>query len=155
MTPSSSPDEATRLVRAFDGRADLLIPFLSGQLSVLKSQAQMLMGLGGLVVTVTGFSGHNMVRGGVASTAAMCLGIALVIVAVVLTLRVSVRLRWVSQDLDDDLVQTARLVITRRDAQARTLALSGGLVAAGLSAYLVAVVLAALAIGAQMGPPPG
>ena len=147
-------EEASRLVAAFQGRADLLVPFLSGQLGVLKSQAQMLMGLGGLVVTVTGFSGHNMVRGGLLSTSAMVLGIALVLVAVILTLRVSARLRWVSQDLADDLQQTALAVIQRRDGQARALAWSGGLVAAGLAAYLVAVVLAALALGGQMSPPP-
>lgn len=152
--PASQEDEAARLVQVFDGRPDQLVSFLSGQLSVLKSQAQMLMGLGGLVVTVTGFSGHNMVRGGALSTFAMVLGIGLVLVAVVLTLRASVRLRWVSQDLADDLCLTALAVIRRRDAQARALALSGGLVAVGLAAYLLAVVLAALSLGAGMSPPP-
>lgn len=152
--PCTPQEEAVRLARVFEGRPDQLVAFLSGQLSVLKSQSQMLMGLGGLVVTVTGFSGHNMVRGGPVSTACMAVGIALVVLAVFLTLRVTVRLRWVSQDLGDDLVQTACTVIQRRDAQARALAWSGGLVATGLAAYLLAVLVAALSIGGAMGPPP-
>jgi len=147
-------DEARRLVALFAGRPDALIGFLSTQLGVLKTQSQMLMGLSGLVVTVTGFSGHNMVRGGWASATAMMVGIALVLVGVATTLRVSARLRWVTNDLEDDLVATALTVIRRRDAQAGMLAVAGGFVGTGLGAYLVSVVLAALATGARMGPPP-
>lgn len=147
-------DESKRLVALFAGRSDALIGLLSTQLGVLKTQSQMLLGLSGLVVTVTGFSGHNMVRGGVWSTTAMLFGIALVLAGVVTTLRVSARLRWVSQDLEDDLIATALTVIRRRDAQSRALALAGAFVGAGLCAYLLSVVLAALAIGARMGPPP-
>lgn len=150
----NTKEEAQRLVEVFSGRPDQLVTFLSGQLTVVKTHAQMLMGLSGLVVTVTGFSGHNMVRGGLASTAAMSLGILAVLVAVVLTLRVSSRLRWVSEDLGDDLVATAAAVIRRRDQQTRALGYAGTLVAMGLGSYLVSVVLAALAVGSQMGPPP-
>jgi hypothetical protein len=148
-------EEARRVVELYAGNPARLIDLLSSQLGVLKGQAQVLMGLGGLVVTVTGFSGHNMVRGGALSTAAMLLGIMLVLVAVVLTLRTIFVLRWVTGDLTDDLVVTALAVIRRRDAQARALAWAGALVAGGLASYLVAVVAAALAAGGQMGPPPG
>lgn len=57
-------DEAGHLVALFSTEPRSLVSLLSGQLSVLMSQAQMLMGLSGLVVTVTGFSGHDMVRAG-------------------------------------------------------------------------------------------
>lgn len=147
-------DEARRLVALFAGKPEALILFLSGQLGVLKTQSQMLLGLSGLVVTVTGFSGHNMVRGGLWSTTAMIAGIALVLAGVVTALRVSARLRWVSHDLEDDLVATVLTVIRRRDAQSGALAVAGAFVGAGLGCYLLSVVLAALAIGARMGPPP-
>lgn len=150
----NTQEEARRLVEVFTGRPDLLVGFLSAQLAVVKTHAQMLMGLSGLVVTVTGFSGHNMVRGGLASTSAMMVGIAAVLIAVFLTLRVSAHLRWVSEDLGDDLVATTAAVIRRRDKQTRSLGYAGALVALGLGAYLVSVLLAALAVGSQMGPPP-
>lgn len=151
---SERSEEAARLVQVFAGKPDALVGFLSSQLGVVKTQAQMLLGLSGLVVTVTGFSGHNMVRGGPASTAAMITGIGLVLVAVAITLRAAARLRWVSQDLQEDLVLTATTVLRRRDQQTRALERAGVLVALGLGAYLLSVVLAALAIGGRMGPPP-
>lgn len=151
---SERSEEAARLVQVFAGKPDGLVGFLSGQLGVVKTQAQMLLGLSGLVVTVTGFSGHNMVRGGLASTAAMIVGIGLVLVAVAITLRAAARLRWVSQDLREDLVLTATMVLRRRDQQTRALERAGVLVALGLGAYLLSVVLAALAIGGRMSPPP-
>lgn len=154
MSPAEVEEEARRLVELFGTSQRELILFLSGQLSVLKTQAQMLMGLSGLVVTVTGFSGHNMVRGGAWSTAAMVTGIVFVLLAVVLTLRVTMRLRWVSQDLDDDLELTARIVLRRRNAQQHQLSIAGVFVALGLAFYLGSVVLAAVSIGAAMGPPP-
>jgi hypothetical protein len=107
----------------------------------------MLMGLAGLAITVTGFSGHNMVRGGWLSTTAMIGGVAFILAAIVITLRAVIHLRWVTQDLGDDLEATARAVIHRRDAQQRALTFAGTLVACGLGGYLVAVVLAALSAG--------
>ncbi len=147
-------DEARRLTDLFAGQPQALVAFLSGQLSVLKSQAQILMGLSGLVITVTGFSGHNMVRGGPWPTAAMVLGIGFVLLAVLVTLRVMTRLRWVSQDLDDDLVRMTLTVLHRRNSQQQALLHGGTCVAIGLGSYLVSVVLAALAIGGSMSPPP-
>jgi hypothetical protein len=140
-------EEARRVVDAFCGAADKLIPFFSAQLSVLKAQAQIFMGLSGLIITVTGFSGHQMVRGGPFSTLAMIMGITLILVGVLLTLRVLGRLRWVSQELRDDLVETAACIITRRNLEQRQLGVAGAFVGGGLAFYLVAVVLAALHTG--------
>lgn len=138
-------EEARRLVHVFAGSPKELVSFLSGQLSVLKSQAQVLMGLCGLIITVTGFSGHNMVRGGSLSAGAMIAGIAAVLVAVGLTMRTLARVRWVSQSLSDDLVETAASVISRRNREQRALGVASAFVAVGLALYLLAVVLAAFA----------
>lgn len=140
-------DEAARLVRLFESSPKDLIVFLSGQLSVLKSQAQVLMGLCGLIITVTGFSGHNMVRGGVLSSGAMIAGIGFVTAAIALTLGALARVKWVSQALGDDLRDTATLVIARRNREQRVLSFASVCVALGLALYLLAVVLAALARG--------
>ncbi len=151
---SSIEDEARRLTELYAGQPHALVGFLSGQLSVLKAQAQVLMGLSGLVITVTGFSGHNMVRGGTLPMVAMVTGIGFVLLAVIVTLRVMTRLRWVSQDLEDDLRVTTLAVLRRRNSEQRSLHYSGTLVAIGLAAYLLSVVLAALALGGGMSPPP-
>ena len=111
--------EAEQIVALFDGKPAQMVSFLSGQLSVLKHQAQMLMGLCGLTITVTGFSGHHMVRAGPFSAGAMVVGICLILTAIVLTIRTLTKLRWVSQDLGEDLVATAHAVIQRRDHEQR------------------------------------
>ncbi len=137
-------EEATRMVALFDDDPRGLVGLLSSQLSVVKSQAQILMGLCGLTITVTGFSGHHMVRAGPISSLSMVGGIVLILAAIVVTLRTLAKLRWVTQDLSDDLTATALTIIRRRNHEQRQLSFAGMLVAGGLAGYLFAVVAAAL-----------
>ena len=140
-------DEAHRLAQLFDGRPIALVTFLSGQLSVLKSQAQMQLGLCGLAVTVTGFSGSHMIRAGALSSWCLVIGIWLILIAAVLGLRSLGNIRWVTQDLTDDLSETACRVLKRRNQQQRQLVVSAVFVALGLTAYLGSVMVAALHLG--------
>jgi uncharacterized membrane protein YuzA (DUF378 family) len=140
-------EESERLVALFTARPSDLVSYLSGQLSVVKAQAHMLVGLCGLSITVTGFSGSHMIRAGTLSSGALVVGIAFILVAAVLCLQVLTRLRWVSQDLSDDLVQTTMSVISRRNRQQRRVAVAGALVTIGLGSYLLSVALAALRVG--------
>lgn len=145
MPPSSPSDaqrqEAQRLSTALP-MPDML-RFLADQLGVVKHQAQLLMGLCGLAITVTGFSGTHMIRGGPVSAGSMVAGIALILVGALSVLRVLLRVRWVSQDLADEPVVTAARVIVHRDRQQRSLGLAGVFVALGLAAYLLSVAVAA------------
>ena len=100
---------------------------------------------------MTGFSGAHMIRAGSAAATSMVVGITLVLVGLVLCLRTLSQLRFVSQDLRDDLVETATVVITRRNQQQRQVVFAGAFVAVGLGAYLVAVMLAALVNGNAVG----
>ena len=148
-TPIPSPQvEGENLAALLNDNPAALISFLSGQLSVLKTQAQMIMGIAGLIITVTGFSGHHMVRGGTMSTVAMVTGIVLVMGGVLQTVRTLSKIRWVSQDLGGPLAAVAARIITRRNQEQRALSISGALVSGGLFAYLISVVLAALHNGA-------
>lgn len=152
MSDASQPephDEAQRLIEVFEGRRPELLGFLSAQLSVLKTQASMMMGLAGLTITVTGFSGHHMVRAGRVSTAFMVAGVVGVLLAIVVTLQVMLRVRWLSQDLvGRDLLESVRVTILRRDLQQRGLRIAGAFLAIGLAGYLISVIAAAFANGA-------
>jgi hypothetical protein len=97
-----------------------------------------------LTVSVTGFSGAHMIRSGSTAAGLMVAGIALVMIGLVACLRTITALRWVSQDLRDDLIETARVVIARRNAQQRAVSIAAVWVAAGLACYLGAVSVAAL-----------
>jgi hypothetical protein len=138
-------DEARRLHALYAGRDADLVNHLSSQIGTVKTYAQVLVGLCGLTVTVTGFSGAHMIRAGSLSASLMAVGIALVLVGLVVCIRTITLLRWVSQELRDDLVDTAIAVIERRNRQQRMLSVASVFVVAGLASYLGAVVVAALA----------
>jgi len=143
MSSDTNPQrrEAERVVAVFSGPE--LLEFLAGQLSVLKQQAQMLLGLCGLAITVTGFSGSHMIKAGRLSAISLVVGIALILLGALGSLHSMMQVRWVTEDLADDLVDTTYAVIVRRNTQLRRLSIAGFLVAGGLGAYLVSVALAA------------
>lgn len=136
--------EAACLYKLYLEQPHLLLALLSTQLGVLKQQAQTFMGLCGLAITVTGFSGAHMIRAGGLASFALVTGIALILIAVFLCLRVLTNLRWVTQDICDSLETTAYAVIKRRNEQQRQLLVAGTFVAFGLAFYLIAVMIAAL-----------
>lgn len=140
-------DEARRLHQLFADRPTELVGFLANQIATVKTYAQILVGLCGLTVTVTGFSGAHMIRSGSAAAALMVGGIAFVVVGLVICIRTITLLQWVSQELRDDLVETARIVIGRRNRQQRALSIAAIFVAGGLLCYLAAVSLAAIVTG--------
>ncbi|MCA9551646.1 MAG: hypothetical protein KC933_16535 [Myxococcales bacterium] len=137
-------EEARRLAAALEGQPFQLLTYLSGQLSVLKTQAQMLLGLSSVAITVTGFSGAHMIRAGRPAALLMVVGIAFILAAATICIRSMGVIRWVTQDLDDDLTKTAQVVLTRRNRQQGRLQIASYLVAVGLAAYLAAVALAAM-----------
>ncbi len=140
-------DEARRLHQLFADSPAQLVQYLSNQIATVKTYAQILVGLCGLTVTVTGFSGAHMIRSGSTSAGLMVAGIALVLIGLLLCLQTITGLRWVSQELRDDLIETAVVVIHRRNRKQRTLTIAAVFVAGGLFCYLGAVSVAALVTG--------
>lgn len=143
-------EEARRLHALHAARPADLIATLSHQIGTVKTYAQVLVGLCGLTVTVTGFSGAHMIRAGSLAAGLMVAGIALVLVGLVLCIRTITLMRWVTQELRDDLVETATIVIGRRNQQQRVLSFAAGFVVAGLGCYLGAVGVAALVGGTNL-----
>jgi len=137
-------EEARRLHDLFEGQAAPLVNYLAFQLSTVKTYAQVLIGLCGLTVTVTGFSGAHMIRASSTSAMLMVVGIAFVIVGLILCIRTITALRWVSQELRDDIQETARVCIARRNRQQRVVSIAAIFVTIGLGFYMAAVSVAAL-----------
>ena len=143
-------DEARRLRALFPNRDAELVSLLSSQIATVKTYAQVLVGLCGLTITVTGFSGAHMIRAGSLSALLMVIGIALVLVGLTLCVRTITQLRWVTQDLREDLLETAAIVLARRNHQQRMISFAAVFVISGLACYLAAVVVASLAHGANL-----
>jgi hypothetical protein len=138
-------EEAKRLHELFEYKAAPLVNYLAMQLATVKTYAQVLIGLCGLTITVTGFSGAHMIRASSVSAMLMVTGIAFVIVGLVFCIRTITALRWVSQELRDDITETARVCIARRNHQQKMVSIAAIFVTIGLAFYLAAVSVAALA----------
>lgn len=138
--------EAENLAAVFERTQDL-VSFLSGQLAVLRTQAQTFLGIAGICISVTGFAGHNMVNAGPFSAGSMIAGVTLILVAIVIALVSLANVRWVTQDLGEDKVALALRVIERRNSLQRSLHRAMALIAVGLGFYVCAVVLAAMSKG--------
>jgi hypothetical protein len=70
-----------------------------------------------------------------------------VMIGLVVCIRTITKLRWVSQELRDDLIETAVVVLERRNRQQRLVSIAALFVAGGLACYLAAVSVAALVSG--------
>ncbi|TNF30093.1 MAG: hypothetical protein EP329_14260 [Deltaproteobacteria bacterium] len=138
-------ETARQLVTTFAGEPQGLLNFLVSQVSAVRQQAQTMLGLCGLIITVTGFSGPRMAESSSLSAWAMVSGIALTLVGAIISLAVLIQIRWVSDQLDGDLVATAARILRRRDSQHRRTTVAGAFVAAGLAAYLLSVAVTAFA----------
>ncbi len=145
-------EEARRVHELFGGQPAQLIQFLGGQMATVKTYAQVLVGLCGLTITVTGFSGAHMIRAGSLAAGLMVVGIACVLVGLIACIRTITHLRWVTQDLSDDLIATAEVIIARRNRHQRWVSRASVFVAAGLVAYLGAVSIAAIRAGSNLVP---
>lgn len=144
QTPEQIDHEAQHLCALFQDQPHHLIQILANQFSVLKGQAQILMGLCSLTITVTGFSGAHIIRAGTPAALSMVCGIGLILVAIFFCLSVLMRLQWVTQELRENYHQMVTTIIQRRNDQQHRLFIAGVFVALGLSAYLFAVILAAV-----------
>jgi hypothetical protein len=140
-------EEARRLHALFLNQPAQLVQYLAAQLATGKTYAQILIGLCGLTITVTGFSGAHMIQSGSTAAVLMVSGIGLVMIGLLVCIRTITVLRWVSQDLSDDLVATATTVIERRNRQQRAVSIAALFIAGGLACYLAAVSVAALVVG--------
>ena len=73
--------------------------------------SQVILGLCGVVISVTGFSGANILKGGSVSSGFLVAGIVFIIASVSLAMLAFAQIRWVTQDLDDDLIHFITMVL--------------------------------------------
>jgi hypothetical protein len=150
--------------KCYGEKREALVALLSGQLAVLKQEAQVqndcphlfagvkcltvgvmqvILTLCGLVITVTGFSGGNVIKAGTVASGFLVAGIVFILSALPVAVLTLGQIRWVTQDLDDDVRQFIKAVVRRRDAQRARLMVSIVLLVCGLACYMTAVSIAA------------
>jgi hypothetical protein len=132
-------EEAQQILTLVRGDALAAYDLVERQLSVLVLRAQVMLSLSGIVVTVTGFSGRAIAETSQLARASISAGILVVLAAAVTAIGGVLKLRWLTQELSDDVVEMLARSIVARDRKARFLALSLLLFVIGFGLYCFAI----------------
>ena len=137
--PVSVEDEASHLIQLYGGDAAKVMGEIERQLGILMGRAQTLLSLAGLTITVTGFSGEAIARVGAVAKASISAGIVFVLAAAVTAIVGVLRVRWLTQELDDDVERTLLRAIEIRDRKTASLKTASWLFVVGFSLYCAAI----------------
>lgn len=136
---SESPHvEAARLLRVTGGLRPAL-DVLMAQFNVLQSRSHLLLTLGTLALTITGFSGPKIAASGAFPRYSLAAGLVLVLAGLIMIIRSGLGVHWVTQfsgETDEDHVLA---VINYRDAKTRAYFAQTLVLMAGLTAYVLGI----------------
>jgi hypothetical protein len=137
----SVPDEVRRIIAFSNGDKARAFDVIEKQLSVLVLRTQVLLSLSGIVVTVTGFSGRTIAQTSELARGLIATGIVVVLASAAVAIGGVLRLKWLTQDLTDDLEETLGRMLALRDSKTRFLSAALVLFVVGFSCYVAAIAL--------------
>ena len=140
--PLGAEEEAARLLGLFSGedRLGAAIEFMRHHFDVIQARSQLLLTLSTLALTITGFSGPKIAQTNLFARYSMAVGIVFVLFSVVILLLGGLRIRWTTQFLGDDPLETLERIIRYRNLKTRLYFIELSLLVIGLSAYVASVV---------------
>ncbi|MFO0595791.1 MAG: hypothetical protein U0228_10815 [Myxococcaceae bacterium] len=134
-------DEARRILALVNQDPRAAFNLMQDQFSVLVARTQVLLSLSGIVITVTGFSGRTIAQTSSLARTLVASGILIVLSAAGVAIVGVLRLRWLTQELGDDVHATLERMLQIRDAKSKALAVALGLFVLGFGCYCVAIAL--------------
>ena len=138
MKETLPSEEARRILAIASGPLEAF-QIVERQLGVLVLRTQVLLSLCGIVITVTGFSGAAIARVGIVARASITLGICTVLLSAVLAILGVLRLRWLTQSLCDDPLETLVTQIGIRNRKSEHLARALRIFTIGFTLYVAAI----------------
>jgi len=133
-------EEADYLLGLYDGKLASCLEFLKQHFNVIQARSQLLLTICTLALTITGFSGPQIVRTNLFARYSMVLGIVFVLVAMVILLLGGLRIRWVTQMVAASPRATLSSIITYRNRKTRLYFVELSLLVVGLTSYVASVV---------------
>lgn len=137
----AAADEVKNIMTLTRGDPVRAYELVQSQFSVLVLRTQVMLSLSGIVITVTGFSGRSIAQTSELARNLVAVGIVVVLGAAAVAIGGVLRLRWLTQDLTDDPVQTLTRMLDRRDQKARYLNVALLLFVVGFACYCVSIAL--------------
>ena len=142
-------DEVKRIMSLTKGDTGRAYELVQSQFSVLVLRTQVMLSLSGIVITVTGFSGRSIAQTSELARNLVAVGILVVLGAAAVAIGGVLRLRWLTQELTDDLEQTLTRMLDIRDQKARYLNVALLLFVSGFACYCVSIALMLLSTHPQ------
>jgi len=139
-------DEAELILRLCNGDGLRAFEIVQGQLGVLVLRTQVMLSLSGIVITVTGFSGRAIATTSDFARASVVTGLFMVLAAAAVAVAGVLRLKWLTQSLDQDILVTMRSGLAIRDKKAVFLSIALALFILGFTAYCAGIAQLLLAV---------
>ena len=133
--------EVQRILKLAEGNAAKAFDLVEKQLSVLVLRTQVMLSLSGIVITVTGFSGREIARTSETARVLVATGILVVLLSAATAIGGVLRLRWLTQEITDDIEATLTNMLRIRDAKSRFLTAALAFFVVGFACYCVAIAL--------------
>ncbi len=131
--------EAVEILKVTGNDAARALQILEGQLNVLYARSQVIMGLAGAIITVTGFSGRLIAGTNTAAQALLISGLGLVVLSAVWMLTRVMGIRWVTSELGAGVQQALETVILRRNRRTQAYQIGGVVLCLGMALYAVSI----------------
>lgn len=138
-------EEVKRILSLAKGDPARAFDIVERQFSVLVLRTQVMLSLSGIVITVTGFSGRTIAQTSVVARALVAAGIIIVLAAAATAIGGVLRLRWLTQEVTDDLEVTLARMLELRDRKGRFLGAALTLFVIGFACYCFAIALMLMA----------
>ncbi len=117
------------------------IQLIEQQLNVVHTRAQVMVGIAGMVITVTGFSGRQIVETSDLAQYLVVIGLGVVLAATLwVFLRVMI-IHWATASINDDPLKGLNDLITYRNQKTMAYEIGGKILGIGLICYGTAVSL--------------
>lgn len=132
--------EAERILAVYGEKAfDTIMAMLERQFAVLHNRAHVLLGLCGIVITTTGFSGRIIAGTNAAAQWLIVGGVALVLVSAAVVVWGVLHLRWLTLHPGEDTRTWLASALAYRDLKTARYRLGIALMLAGLALYVGAI----------------
>lgn len=133
--------EMERIEAMFGRDQASIMAMLERQFGVLHNRTQVLLGLCGIVITTTGFSGRIIAGTNSAAQISIIAGVGLVLLAAVWVSWGVLHLRWLTQQPGAVLEQWLATTLAYRDRKTRIYRQGVILMLSGLTCYVVAIAI--------------
>jgi hypothetical protein len=146
-------EEVKRILAVYNDSEPEVQRLLTMQLTTLHNRAQVLLGLSGVAITTTGFSGRSIAGTGTTAQFLIIAGVSTVLFAAMIVVVGVLQLNWLTQVSGDTLEERLHTMLMYRDRKMLYYRIAIVALIAGLTMYVAAIAIMLANPHANVPPP--